>query len=185
MFSEISVDWSDHALWWPERNIWLTRTKSTLDQCGVQADALLYFTPMHKQLRVQLPDLRYLDMNVDFSVKTFSAVISICKELGIRHPEELSLCKPLEPNHLKFNYKEMPKRKQENGTHRAPPDTNTFIANQNSDGSNGSLDKTPIMCAPMTPQRGPVSSTPVNSPMTNNVSFIVCFLVLYMSFILH
>lgn len=99
------MDWSDHALWWPDRNCWLTRTRSTLDQCGVQADALLYFTPMHKVLRVQLPDLRYLDMKVDFSVKTFSAVIQLCKELGIRHPEELSLCKPLEPNHLKYNFK--------------------------------------------------------------------------------
>lgn len=99
------MDWSDHALWWPDRNCWLTRTRSTLDQCGVQADALLYFTPMHKVLRVQLPDLRYLDMKVDFSVKTFSAVIQLCKELGIRHPEELSFCKPLEPNHLKYNFK--------------------------------------------------------------------------------
>lgn len=56
--AEISMDWSDHALWWPEQNIWLTRTRSTLDQCGVHADALLHFTPMHKNLRVQLPDLR-------------------------------------------------------------------------------------------------------------------------------
>lgn len=44
----ISIDWSDHALWWPERNLWLTRTRFTLDQYGVQADALLYFTPVHK-----------------------------------------------------------------------------------------------------------------------------------------
>ena len=42
------MDWSDHALWWPERNNWLTRTRFTLDQYGVQADALLYFTPVHK-----------------------------------------------------------------------------------------------------------------------------------------
>lgn len=69
------MDWSDHALWWPEKNIWLSRTRSTLDQCGVQADALLHFTPMHKNLRLQLPDLRYFDMMVDFSTKTFSTVI--------------------------------------------------------------------------------------------------------------
>lgn len=47
-------DWSDHALWWPGRNIWLTRTRSTLDQVGLHADALLHFTPMHKFLRVQV-----------------------------------------------------------------------------------------------------------------------------------
>jgi hypothetical protein len=80
--ADIAMDWSDHALWWPGRNTWLTRTRSTLDQYGVQADALLHFTPMHKTLRVQLPDLRYLDCRVDFSIKTFNAVINLCKELG-------------------------------------------------------------------------------------------------------
>lgn len=76
------MDWSDHALWWPARNHWLTRTRSTLDQYGVAADALLHFTPMHKTLRVQLPDMRCLDCRVDFSVKTFNAVINLCKEIG-------------------------------------------------------------------------------------------------------
>ncbi|EFA07132.1 unc-112-related protein isoform X1 [Tribolium castaneum] len=173
---EISMDWSDHALWWPSKNIWLTRTRSTLDQYGVQADALLHFTPMHKNLRVQLPDLRYLDMKVDFSVKTFSAVIHLCKDLGIRHPEELSLCKPLEPCHLKYNYNSMPKKKVENGVAKnghpnLPPDTNTFIANSSPDGSTGSLDKSGFMCAPVTPSRPPPSSTPVSSPVGNTGSW--------------
>lgn len=53
-FAENPKDWSDHALWWPTKNIWLLRTRSTLDQCGVHADALLHFTPMHKILRVQV-----------------------------------------------------------------------------------------------------------------------------------
>lgn len=82
LFVDIAMDWSDHALWWPTRNTWLTRTRSTLDQYGVQADALLHFTPMHKTLRVQLPDLRYLDCRVNFSIKTFNAVVNLCKELG-------------------------------------------------------------------------------------------------------
>jgi hypothetical protein len=80
--ADIAMDWSDHALWWPARNMWLARTRSTLDQYGVQADALLHFTPMHKTLRVQLPDLRYLDCRVNFSIKTFNAVVNLCKELG-------------------------------------------------------------------------------------------------------
>ena len=99
------MDWSDHALWWPQRNTWLTRTRSTLDQCGVQADALLHFTPMHKILRIQLPDLRYIDTKVDLSVKCFSSIVQLCKELGIRHPEELSFARPLSADHLKKNHR--------------------------------------------------------------------------------
>lgn len=52
--TENPKDWSDHALWWPKENKWLTRTRSTLDQVGVHADCLLHFTPMHKILRVQV-----------------------------------------------------------------------------------------------------------------------------------
>lgn len=53
-FIENPKDWSDHALWWPSKNTWLLRTRSTLDQCGVHADTILHFTPMHKILRVQV-----------------------------------------------------------------------------------------------------------------------------------
>ena len=81
-FSDIAIDWSDHALWWPKRNTWLTHTRSTLDQYGVTAAAELLFTPMHKTLRVQLPDLRSMDCRVDFSVRAFRAVILLCKQLG-------------------------------------------------------------------------------------------------------
>ena len=102
--SDVAVDWSDHALWWPQKNSWLTRTKSTLDQYGVQADALLHFTPMHKTLRIQLPDLRFIDTKVDVSVKCFNAVISLSKDLNIRHPEEVSFCRPLTNDHLKRNF---------------------------------------------------------------------------------
>lgn len=101
---DISVDWSDHALWWPKKNCWLTKTRQTLNHYGVQADSFLNFTPMHKPLRVQLPDLRYIDARVDFSVECFTAVKLLCKELGIRHSEELSFCRPLSQEHLKKNY---------------------------------------------------------------------------------
>ncbi|RWS10327.1 unc-112-related protein-like isoform X1 [Dinothrombium tinctorium] len=102
---DVALDWSDHALWWPKKNMWLSRTRTTLDQYGVQADSMLHFTPMHKTLRIQLPDLRFMDAKVDFSVQCFSAVVQLCKDLGIRHPEELSFCRPLCPEHLKKNYK--------------------------------------------------------------------------------
>ncbi|KAF7408224.1 hypothetical protein HZH66_002761 [Vespula vulgaris] len=168
---DIAMDWSDHALWWPARNHWLTRTRSTLDQYGVAADALLHFTPMHKTLRVQLPDMRSVDCRVDFSVKTFNAVINLCKELGIRHPEELSFCKPLEPSHLKYNLKDLPSKKkienQKNGHWNVPADTNTFIpASQSPRGSTGSLDQSsPFMCAPVTPSNRN-HSTPISSPVS-------------------
>lgn len=101
---DISLDWSDHALWWPKKNCWLTKTRQTLNHYGVQADSFLNFTPMHKPLRVQLPDLRYVDAKVDFSVECFTAVKLLCKELGIRHSEELSFSRPLSQEHLKKNY---------------------------------------------------------------------------------
>jgi kindlin 2 len=88
---DVSQDFSDYALWWPKTNIWLTNTKWTLDQYGVQSDAILHFTSMHKSIRLQLPDLRILSINADFSVSVFAAVCKLCKDLGIRHAEELSL----------------------------------------------------------------------------------------------
>lgn len=83
----------------------------------VQADAELCFTRKHKTLRLQLPDLQYANIRVDFSSKVFSTVKEIarffgmlsvnkvCKFLGIddvyhsldiRRPEELSLLKVAE-----------------------------------------------------------------------------------------
>ena len=79
---DVAINWSDHGLWWPSRNVWLTRTRSTLDQCDVQADAILWFTPMHKILNVQLPDLQEMPMRVNFSTNVFNVVIKLCKELS-------------------------------------------------------------------------------------------------------
>ncbi|XP_037801104.1 unc-112-related protein-like isoform X1 [Penaeus monodon] len=158
---DIAVDWSDHALWWPKKNMWLTHTRSTLDQYGVGAAAQLEFTPMHKNLRVQLPDLRYMDFRVDFSIKTFNAVVQLCKQLGIRYPEELSFCKPITQDNLKYNYSEkMIKKKStaatKNGT---PADTNSFIANQSHNSSNGSLDRSAASHhMPNSPTRTPIGS---------------------------
>lgn len=101
---DVAADWSDHALWWPQKNMWLKRTRTTLDQAGIQADTLLHFTPMHKNLRVQLPDLRFVDARVDFSIATFNSVVELCDDLGIRHAEELSFSRPLVMAHLKQNY---------------------------------------------------------------------------------
>lgn len=130
--------------------------------------------------------MRYLDCRVDYSIKTFGAVVHLCKDLGIRHPEELSFSKPLEQRDLKKNYVDQPKKKipavvEQNGHTKTEflnpaPDTNSFIpthANQ-LNGSNGSLDNTtnggPFLCAPVsyTPNRQK-QSTPISSP--SGVSF--------------
>jgi kindlin 2 len=121
---------------------------------------------------------------VDYSINTFKSVVSLCKDLGIRYPEELSLCKPLSPEHLKKNYADQPKRKmlvESNGNYQngrdyihPAPDTNTFIArNAHSfHGSENSLEDRPFMCAPMNgsqrptppPQHNPQGHTPISSP---------------------
>lgn len=169
---EITNDWSDHAIWWPQKNRWLSNTRLTLNQLEVQADAILHFTSMHKQLTVQLPDLRYLNLRVDFSINTFSTVISLCKDLSIRYPEELSLAKPLESINLKYNFKHMPKKKvEQNGVQRnghLQPDTNTFIGNHSPDGSTGSLEKSGFSCTPVTPTRSPHSAASMSTPMGQN-----------------
>lgn len=124
---DISVDWSDHALWWPKKNCWLTKTRQTLNHYGVAADSFLNFTPMHKPLRVQLPDLRYVDARVDFSVECFTAVKLLCKELGIRHSEELSFCRPLSQEHLKKNYQSVGITPKQRGyVQNAPSDTSNY-----------------------------------------------------------
>jgi len=166
---DIAIDWSDHALWWPKKNVWLTHTRSTLDQYGVGASAELEFTPMHKTLTVQMPDLRYMDFRVDFSVKTFNAVVTLSKQIGIRHPEEISFAKPLSSDDLKKNYSEKQMKKKsatKNGAVTA--DTNTFIANRSHNSSNGSLDRSAHHnTLPHTPNKTPISSPAGNWHMNN------------------
>ncbi len=51
----------------------------------------LEFVPVHRYITVEGPDKQLYQVRVNFSVMTFFAVAEICRELGIRHPEELSL----------------------------------------------------------------------------------------------
>uniref|UniRef100_A0A8C0F1N7 Fermitin family member 2 n=1 Tax=Bubo bubo TaxID=30461 RepID=A0A8C0F1N7_BUBBB len=100
--SDVKKDWSDHALWWEKKKTWLLKTHWTLDKYGIQADAKLQFTPQHKLLRLQLPNMKYVKVKVNFSDRVFKAVSDICKTFNIRHPEELSLLrKPRDPSKKK------------------------------------------------------------------------------------
>uniref|UniRef100_A0A8C6L1I9 FERM domain containing kindlin 1 n=1 Tax=Nothobranchius furzeri TaxID=105023 RepID=A0A8C6L1I9_NOTFU len=92
--TEAQQDWSDHALWWEQRKCWLLKTHWTLDKYGVQADADLRYTPQHKPLLLQLPNMKTIRITVSFSSMVFKAVEEICRALQIRRSEELSLLKP-------------------------------------------------------------------------------------------
>uniref|UniRef100_A0A8C2J7I4 Fermitin family member 3b n=1 Tax=Cyprinus carpio TaxID=7962 RepID=A0A8C2J7I4_CYPCA len=94
--TNLKRDWSDHALWWEQKQQWLLRTGWTLDKCGVHADARLIFTPQHKPLRLGLPNGATLKMRACFSSPVFRTVMGICRVLNLRHPEELSLLRPVE-----------------------------------------------------------------------------------------
>uniref|UniRef100_A0A8C2ESX7 Fermitin family member 1 n=1 Tax=Cyprinus carpio TaxID=7962 RepID=A0A8C2ESX7_CYPCA len=75
-------DWSDHAIWWEKRSCWLLKTHWTLDKYGVQADADLRYTPQHKPLCIQLPNMKTIRLPVSFSCVVFKAVAEICKALS-------------------------------------------------------------------------------------------------------
>jgi len=77
--TEEPKDWSDHALWWPAKNTWLSRTRSTLDQVGVHADAILHFTPMHKALRVQVNYLAIISPTDNFTNNFFVSFIVVAR----------------------------------------------------------------------------------------------------------
>ncbi|CAM9134846.1 unnamed protein product, partial [Lampetra planeri] len=103
----VKKDWSDHALWWEKKKTWLLKTHWTLDKYGIQADARLLFTPQHKLLRLQLPNMKHMKVKVNFSDRVFKAVSDICKTFNIRHPEELSLLrKPRDPKKKKKKLEE-------------------------------------------------------------------------------
>uniref|UniRef100_A0A8C9VXM7 FERM domain containing kindlin 3 n=1 Tax=Scleropages formosus TaxID=113540 RepID=A0A8C9VXM7_SCLFO len=94
--TQMKKDWSDHALWWEQKQQWLLRPAWTLDKCGIHADARLTFTPQHKPLRLGLPNGMTVRLRACFSGPTFRTVMGICKLLSMRHPEELSLLRPVE-----------------------------------------------------------------------------------------
>uniref|UniRef100_A0A4W4FV12 PH domain-containing protein n=1 Tax=Electrophorus electricus TaxID=8005 RepID=A0A4W4FV12_ELEEL len=94
--TQLQCDWSDHALWWEQKQQWVLRTSWTLDKCGIHADARLLFTPQHKALRLGLPNGVTLRLRACFSSPVFRTVHGICQLLNIRYPEEMSLLRPVE-----------------------------------------------------------------------------------------
>lgn len=94
--TQIKQDWSDHALWWEQKQKWLLRTAWTLEKYEIHADARLIFMPQHKPLKLGLPNGKTLRLRASFSSPVFQTVMGICQMINIRHPEELSLLRPIE-----------------------------------------------------------------------------------------
>lgn len=165
-------NWSDHGLWWPARKKWLLHTRSTLDQCAVAADSELLFVRMHNLVKVRLPDLQVREMRVNFAAKVFGVVVQLCQELGIRHPEELSLARPYTTDDLKLEklpaVKPLPIQKSSPG-----PAMSTLRTNGNGPSSPSPLLLTPSRFAtssPFTPSTpsSPQLLSPNYSPQTLN-----------------
>ena len=84
-------NWSDYILWWPDKQVWLSKPKQTLYAYGVQADVRLEFVCQHRNIVVELPDRKQYSVRVNFAAPVFQVVMDLCREFKIRHPEELSL----------------------------------------------------------------------------------------------
>lgn len=113
---DVATDWSDHAMWHPERCLWLLKPRVTLETYGILGDCTLNFTPVHKVLKLQMPDLQVVDMRVNFSIGVFHAVKEICTDFGIRHPEEMSLLKPSDFTPRKKDKGKSTRRKERRGS---------------------------------------------------------------------
>ena len=84
-------DWSNYALWWPDKGVWLSKVRQTLYAYGIMSNAVLEFTCVQRHLIIELPDGTRYDMRVHVAMMTFYVVKVICDTLNIRHAEELSL----------------------------------------------------------------------------------------------
>ncbi|CAK8692586.1 fermitin family homolog 2-like [Clavelina lepadiformis] len=142
---DITKSWSDYELWWPRTSKWLDKMGQVLGKYEVQADAQLLYTPKHKVIRVQLPDLQYANIRVNFAAKVFHTVIEMCKFFDIRHPEELSILVP----------PKVGKDKDRNVKHQH---------------SNGSTDEGLLTPNVLTPGLTPTSPYTPGSPMYNTLT---------------
>uniref|UniRef100_A0A8C7JG54 FERM domain containing kindlin 1 n=1 Tax=Oncorhynchus kisutch TaxID=8019 RepID=A0A8C7JG54_ONCKI len=142
-------DWSDHALWWEQRSCWLLKTHWTLDKYGVQADADLRYTPQHKPLCLQLPNMKMVKLTVSYSAVVFKTVVKICRALS---ESELSLLKP--PDNPPKKKKKM--KKDKNPALEDILDMDIF---NGSSGRTGS----PLYSKTMVPTYDPENGTPASA----------------------
>ena len=103
-------------MWHPEKKLWLLKPRVTLEAYGVLGDCSLQFTPVHKVLKLQMPDLQVVDMRLNFSFTVFHAIKELCSDFGIRHPEEMSLLKPAEFTPRRKDKGKSTKKKERRGS---------------------------------------------------------------------
>ncbi|XP_003384623.1 PREDICTED: fermitin family homolog 2-like [Amphimedon queenslandica] len=84
-------DWSNFALWWPDKGVWLSKVRQTLYSYGIMSNSVLEFTCVQRNFIVELPDRTRYIMRIHVAMMTFYVVKVICDTLNIRHAEELSL----------------------------------------------------------------------------------------------
>lgn len=171
---DVAADYSDHALWWPEKKIWLEKARLSLLSYGITYDTQVLFTPQHKSVRLQMPDLQFIDMRVNFATDVFHTVQELCVELGIRHPEELSLMKPFESG--------TSKKRQKNKKDKLPGGSNSDETGSQGSVGNGTLGKAPstpnqvrspnsnTMMTPTSPGKGHFSETDTLNPYATALS---------------
>ncbi|ETE59816.1 Fermitin family-like 3, partial [Ophiophagus hannah] len=78
----LQKDWSDHALWWEQKKLWLLKTNWSLDKYGILADAKLHFTPQHKPVILFLPNHCSVRVRANFAQPVFRTLSLL------RAPEE-------------------------------------------------------------------------------------------------
>ncbi|KAL3309913.1 Fermitin 2 [Cichlidogyrus casuarinus] len=110
-----SYTYNDCDLWWPYKKRWLLHPGQTLFQAGLHADTWVRFTPSFATVRIQMPNMQYRELGgISLNEPVFDVVKAICKVIGIRHPEELSLKKPQESKTEK-------KERETFSSHTLPP----------------------------------------------------------------
>lgn len=65
------------------KEVWLIWFKKNKHFFFTQADADLRYTPQHKPLLLQLPNMKTIKMTVSFSSVVFKAVTEICRILSV------------------------------------------------------------------------------------------------------
>uniref|UniRef100_A0A6Q2XAZ4 Fermitin family member 3a n=1 Tax=Esox lucius TaxID=8010 RepID=A0A6Q2XAZ4_ESOLU len=80
--TQIKKNWSDHALWWEQKEQWLLRPSWTLEKYEIHADARLSLTSQHKPLRLDLPNGTTLRVQACFSRPVFQTVMGVCHLLS-------------------------------------------------------------------------------------------------------
>lgn len=146
------ADWSDFALWWPDKAIWLNKPRQSLYAYGIMSDAKLEFVPVHRYITVELPDHHRYQMRVNCAIMTFFTVAEICRELKIRHPEEISLLR--NPSDKEGFAKLTGWTKKRKGSHTGQKSRES-TPNRYGDGDNLSVDSGDIL-----------GNTPPGSPAT-------------------